>query len=138
MSFYIVEQALPDSIFQTAAKLIDKAYRQKLKTWVICGDEATAEKLDDWLWTFDETSFLPHALASELPVDEQPPIQIGLSLPSSEQDFNILLNLSEQMPEAYTQFQRVLEVVPANKKEAARIRYKTYRDNECDLHRHVV
>ena len=66
-----------------------------------------AQLLDELLWIFKDTSFIPHNLIGEGP-DEAPPIQLGCTAPPNHRD--ILINLAEQIPAFSRQFKRVLEI----------------------------
>lgn len=88
-------------------KLIEKVYLRKHKLYVHCEDQKEAELLDELLWTYKDTSFIPHNLIDEGP-NEPPPIQLGYKNPPSHGD--VLINLSNQVPEFHSRFKRVLEV----------------------------
>ena len=91
--------------------------------------------LDDTLWTFSDSDFLPHAVLGDRHAARCPVI-----LTSSDTDelphSQILLNLSPDIPAFYAQFERLLELVstdPADT-EAGRQRYVHYRERGYTLH----
>jgi DNA polymerase-3 subunit chi len=90
-----------------------------------------AVNLDGLLWTFSDTSFLPHALAG---ADEDAPITIGWPGVVPEQA-DVLINLGTGVPEFADRFARILETVTAHSplREQARERWRTYRGLGCEL-----
>jgi DNA polymerase-3 subunit chi len=86
-----------------------------------------ANQLDELLWTYRDDSFLPHNLYGEGP-EPAPPIQIGCQVtPLKHRD--ILLNLSDDVPDFFPQFARILEIVTneANIQTIGREHYRHYR-----------
>lgn len=139
VDFYVIEDEHPDALFRVASRLLAKAYAGGLRSWVLCADEHAASKLDTYLWTYQDDSFLPHSIAGDSPKGLNPPIQISSnSMPAPDQSFNLLLNLREDTPEHKQQFERVLDVVAYDAKEAGRARYRTYRAQGVALHKHTL
>lgn len=136
IDFYVIQNEHPDSLFRVAARLLEKAYHEGLRTWVLCGNKAEAETLDTFLWTYKKDSFLPHCLDENTPEGASPLIQIGTKL--GDTAFDILLNLQEAMPDTLTQVKRVLDLVAPHQKEAGRLRYKAYQAEGFKLHHHSV
>lgn len=139
VDFYVIEDEHQDALFRVASRLLAKSYAGGLRAWVLCADEQAAITLDAYLWTYQDDSFLPHSLAGEAPEGLNPPIQISSgSMPTQEQHFNLLLNLRESTPENYQQFERVLDVVAYDAKEAGRARYRAYRAQGVTLRKHSL
>jgi len=139
VDFYVIEDEHQGALFRVASRLLAKSYAGGLRAWVLCADDQAASTLDAYLWTYQDDSFLPHSLAGEAPEGLNPPIQISSgSMPTQELDFNLLLNLRESTPENYQQFERVLDVVAYDAKEAGRARYRTYRAAGVTLHKHSL
>ena len=98
-------------------------------------DRNLLNRLDDTLWTFSDSDFLPHAVLGDRHAARCPVI-----LTSSDTDelphSQILLNLSPDIPAFYAQFERLLELVstdPADT-EAGRQQYVHYRERGYTLH----
>tara|TARA_R110002126_G_C10490321_1_gene503675 strand:- start:12497 stop:12922 length:426 start_codon:yes stop_codon:yes gene_type:complete len=139
VDFYVIEDEHQDALFRVASRLLAKSYAGGLRAWVLCADEQAAITLDAHLWTYQDDSFLPHSLAGEAPEGLAPPIQISSgNMPTQEENFNLLLNLRESTPENYQQFERVLDVVAYDAKEAGRARYRAYRAHGVTLHKHTL
>jgi len=96
-----------------------------------------AEELDALLWSFNETSFIPHQL--QVATDITAPIVIGDD-PTSIEPKNLMVNLSTVSPPQHQQFHRLLEIVFASDEHrlAARERYKAYRVEGATLQSHTI
>ena len=98
-------------------------------------DRNLLNRLDDTLWTFSDSDFLPHAVIGDRHAARCPVILT--SSDTGELPHNrILVNLSPDIPAFYAQFERLLELVstdPADT-EAGRQRYVHYRDRGYTLH----
>jgi DNA polymerase-3 subunit chi len=127
IDFYILSDPNPTSHLQLVCRLVEKAYKNRHRIYIHAHNKAQAYAVDELLWTYREDSFLPHNLYGEGP-EPAPPIQIGFdAVPEKHRD--ILINISHDIPEFYTQFARILECVPndAQLQELAREHYRLYR-----------
>ncbi len=68
--FYHLERS---SVDQVLPELLERTIKRGWRAVVRSPDEAELKRLDDWLWTFRDESFLAHGLASE-PMPERQPI----------------------------------------------------------------
>ena len=131
IDFYQIESAEPALNF--ACRLVDKAWRQGLAIYIHTEDVGQAKSLDDLLWTFRPESLIPHCLLEE----EDAPVQIGCAEnPGDHQE--LMINLSGRVPDFFSRFERVAEIVPFEdtKREAARVNYKFYKDRGYPLNYH--
>jgi DNA polymerase-3 subunit chi len=138
VDFYLLSNSQPDAVGLVACRLLEKAYQRGHRVFVFCDSKENAERLDELLWTYKEDSFIPHNLQGEGP-EPPPPVQIGYS--AEPRGFNdILLNMSPTIPEYFTRFRRVMEIVAADDpaKEISRNHYREYRTKQCDLHTHNI
>ena len=106
-------------------RLIDLIYRRGHQVYVHTADEATAQRIDENLWTWRPDAFVPHALHTD---SVQVPVRIGFDHePVEHQD--VLINLSGTIPDFFSRFDRVAEVVPVdqNSRESARRNYAHYK-----------
>jgi len=121
-----------------ACRLCAKALSQNARVMVYATDMVVLEKIDKLLWTYQQTSFLPHCSINddEKLVKSTPIILSSRMLP--EQNFNILINLDNQYPQSIEQFERVIEIasVSQDDKLAARNRYRSYKQAGYLLHHH--
>lgn len=88
-----------------------------------------AHRLDDQLWTFKDNSFIPHEIFSGEELEQPlPQVLIGPH-PSPATHRDVLINLSYEIPAWYSDFPRIVEVVPkgTEARNACRSRYKAYK-----------
>ena len=111
-----------------AAALLGKACRQGKAVLVYAPDETLAEALDRQLWVAPPTGFIPHVFA-ESPIAAETPIVITTDTAVTAQNER-LLNLSEEVPPAFSRFASVIEVVgrQEDERQSARARVKFYKD----------
>lgn len=122
----------------TACRLIEKAYQAGHQVYVHTDSVELAKQADTALWTFRDISFVPHALAEENQTCPSP-IIIGTTISPTDHN-DLLVNLTDSVPVFYTQFHRVIEIVPStdSAKQAARKKYKIYKEAGCELHSHQL
>lgn len=119
-----------------ACRLIEKIYRQRYHVHVHADGLDQAAELDDLLWTFRPDRFIPHCLVS---TGVQAPVTIAHDH-EPDNDQQVLVNLSGEVPHFFSRFERVAEVVPrdAGSRQSARANYKFYRDRGYPLHYHQM
>lgn len=127
IDFYILPDPDEQARSRFICRLIEKAYKNRHRIYINTDNQQEAHALDEILWTYREDSFLPHNLYGDGP-DPAPPIQIGFGV-TPEKHRDILINLSRDIPEYYTQFARVMVCVSpeATLQELARDHYRQYR-----------
>jgi DNA polymerase III subunit chi len=138
VDMYVIEDDNPKALFHVAVRLLEKAYKQNLRALVLCAHEEEARALDDYLWTYQAASFLPHSLLDEAPEDLNPPIQITASKHAPSTSFDLMLNLCDDIPNAGITCTRLLDLVPHHAKEAGRTRYRAYREQGYPLNNHKI
>lgn len=138
IDFYILAEGDAKTRFQLACRLIEKAYRNQHRIYIHTDNQTDAHYIDELLWTYRDDSFLPHNLYGEGP-DPTPPIQIGFNV-TPEKQRDILINLSQQIPVFFEQFNRVLEIVPndADMQNRSRENYRHYRARGYDITTHKL
>lgn len=138
IDFYIIEDTNPAARFQLVCRLIEKAYKNRHRIYVNTENQIDAHQIDELLWTYRETSFLPHNLYGDGP-EIAPPIQIGFNV-TPEKQRDILINLSKHVPNFYTQFSRILEIISTDPdvQAAGRENYKYYRAQHLKIDTHKL
>ncbi len=138
VAFYILQDASPDSRLAFACRLIEKAYKEKHRVYIHAPTKEMAHQLDEFLWTYKDNSFVPHSLANEK-IDPAPPVQIGHDTPPTT-NHTMLVNLCDEIPPFFNRYRRIAEIITNNDNEQAlgRERYKTYRQNACELTTHKL
>ncbi len=115
---------------QTACRLCAKAVQQNMTVLIYAPDEALLAQLNQLLWTFSPTSFIPHCdIREDNELVSATPVILSNRIPIDRQ-FDVLLNLHLQHPPAFDQFNRLIEIADTSPegKQAARARYRFYKD----------
>ena len=130
VDFYLLGSDQRSAKNLLACKLVSKAYAQKLSVYLSVSDSGHAAELDHMLWTFSQGSFIPHTVCEneKQPIDQYP-VLIGPVDGRNQAGRSLLINLGDRVPDRYSDFQRILEVVSAEQadKSSARIRFKHYK-----------
>tara|TARA_B110000027_G_C15850507_1_gene182462 strand:- start:41 stop:475 length:435 start_codon:yes stop_codon:yes gene_type:complete len=138
IDFYQIESDEP--ALQFTCRLIDKIFHLGHKIHIHTENVEQSQKLDSLLWAFREDRFIPHAhCANEAEyADDGLAVKISHQAEPGHQD--ILVNLSGVVPDFFSRFSRVAEVVPLDdtKRDAARINYKFYKDRGYPLAYHAM
>jgi DNA polymerase-3 subunit chi len=141
VDFYILERPAADGCLNLACRLAEKAVRQDNAVLINTASRADSARLDDLLWTFSQSSFLPHRVIGDNDDnDEGEPVLIGCDQVPEEGRWDLLINLAPAVPEFFGRFARMAELVGADEenKSAARERFRYYRDRGYELHTHHV
>ena len=92
------------------------------------------DKLDDYLWRFKASSFIPHCHATS---DATERVALGFEdAPGSHND--VLVNLALAPPSFFARFERVAEVVTQDEDslQALRDAWRYYKDRGYPLTKH--
>ena len=138
IDFYVLKE---DSLVarQTfACKLVQKAHLLNHQIYIHCANEADAVSMDKLLWSFSDTSFLPHRVMNSGGAECS--IEIGfhddINAPDSHHD--LLINLAYGVPPFFSRFERMAEIVvqEPNVLTATRANYRFYNQKHYPLHKH--
>lgn len=139
-TFYLFPENSIAECLRDVSHLVEKCYLTGKKIFIQSPTSTVLQQLDDLLWTFHDTSFLPHSFfQSNEKVAENFAILLGNgeNVPLSH---NVLINLSDSTPRFLGQFQQILEIIPDDEtsKAAARERYKLYQSQGFQLANHKI
>jgi len=134
--FYILQKGELDAKWLLACQVAEKAFNNGLKIVIHTKDKADAQHLDDLLWSFKDTSFVPHSLIEE--DNNNAPILIGQD--PVDNNFDALINVSDADLENLSEYSRIFEIVAndATSQQLARERFKAYRAQNFELHTHKI
>ncbi|MBQ74367.1 MAG: DNA polymerase III subunit chi [Gammaproteobacteria bacterium] len=134
IDFYQIDSDEAPLLF--ACRLIEKVYRKGLKVYIHTMSERQSIELDDLLWSFRGDRFIPHALENAA---EEAPIKIGHNVEPDEHQ-EVLINLSREVPDFFSRFDRVAEIVPLGdeNRHSARQNYRFYKDRGYSLQYHEI
>lgn len=138
VDFYILQDHSENAKNLFACKLADKVFRLKHKVYINADTAQQASQLDNLLWTYNPGSFIPHGLCEESD-PEFTPILIGVGDQSKGQH-EVMINIGNEIPLSFSQFDRVAEIVIGNddQRQQARQRFKFYRDRGYSLNTHEI
>jgi DNA polymerase-3 subunit chi len=141
VDFYILPNDSAEGRLLLACRIADKALQQGQHVLINTDSPAENARLDDLLWTFSQGSFIPHrvidAAASEPSAE---PVLIGCGVTPEGSDWHVLVNLASTVPDFFSRYQRVAELVDGNEQRRAqgRERFRFYRDRGYELNTHQM
>ncbi len=135
VDFHILPTNNLDERIRYVCRLVEKVAHRGHRILIKAHDEAEARLLDKRLWDFKPESFLPHQIMNE--EDNLSEIHISWKEDSGDHD-DVLINLGLSIPDYFSRFERVLEVVCQEEAllESGRQHYKFYNDRGYPLKRH--
>jgi len=141
VDFYILASDSDDARLRLACRIVDKATEADQHVFINATSDVEAQKLDELLWTFSQGSFIPHKIVHDgietAPIE---PVVIGLNRGPLGERWDLLINLAAEVPEFFSRYRRVAEVVDGNdaRRAQSRDRYRFYRDRGYTLNTHQV
>ena len=136
VGFYVVQATEVEQRLHVAVRLADKAFQRGHSIFINAADEGQARTLNELLWTYRATSFLPHGLHGE---QQSEHIAIGWGQePEGHND--LLINLQLGVPAFFSRFRRVAEVVtqdPASL-DSQRRSWRFYKERGYQLEKHDI
>jgi DNA polymerase-3 subunit chi len=119
--------------------LAEKALHRGYRVVISVDGVAQAGQLSDQLWSFKPESFLPHQLQTEEDAADSAPIVVVWD-EDRESYHELIINLGATVPEYFSRFQRVSEIVVQDESclAATRNHYQFYRDRGYPLKSHRI
>jgi len=137
IDFYV----LPDDQLEAqqlfACRLAQKASKQGHRVYIHTGSDSQSKALDELLWSFSATSFVPHTMKA----DECTNMPVYINHSGDPLDIHdVLINLSQQTPDCFARFERFAELVNQDEsvKQAGRERFKFYKNRGYPLNTHKI
>lgn len=133
VNFHILENEDYNGKLRYACRLVHEAWGQGMKVNIRTSNPDQSSQLDSMLWTFSQSSFIPHAIAGpDRPDRDDYPVQLGENVGEGQRQdetVDVLINLCRQPCPQSEQYARVDEVVCSDPedKQAARDRFRGYR-----------
>ncbi len=123
---------------QMACTLTSKALKLGMRVMLLTPDAAETERLSKLFWTTPSTGFVPHCRNGDRLAPVTPVIVDHVAEPLVHDE--VLVNLCDQMPAFFSRFQRLVEIVGTGDadREAARVRYRFYRDRGYEIRTHQL
>jgi DNA polymerase-3 subunit chi len=141
VDFYVAGGDSDDARLKVACRLCDQAMQRSEHVFVNATSEPEAGTLDELLWTLIQGSFIPHKVVRGAPeTAPSEPVLIGVQQQPLGKRWDLLINLAPEVPEFFSRYQRVAEIVDGHtaRREQSRERYRFYRDRGYKLNTHQV
>jgi len=137
VDFYVQATGAPQGHLTLACRVTEKAYQAGHRIYVQCQDKDQASKMDELLWTFSQSSFVPHQLSSS--GQSEAPVTIGYGPPSNE-NAQVIVSLADEPIADFGGFARVAEIVGGEsaQRDSGRKRFRFYRDQGLDPVTHEI
>lgn len=150
VDFYILKSARYH-LLTASCQLIAKAYAQQQRMHLVTQTVSQAQNLDRLLWTFNDIDFIPHELLISHPANhtnhtdlvKTPVLMTDIAyfnqLSLSPED--LLINLSDAIPKAYSNYKRIIEITNPtdhDRLSKSREKYRFYRDHTHELYSHEL
>ncbi len=139
IDFYVLQSDNQSAWHVLACQLTEKAYRLGHKIVIRTESVMQNKVMDDLLWTFRAGSFIPHYRAMGNEPESEVPVILAHDIEPSGFD-DVLINLSPTIPEGYSRFARLIELVNQNAeiRDAGRKRYRHYQGQGLDIETHKI
>lgn len=141
IDFHILQDTGVEARWLYVCRFIEKVERLGHQILVVVDTLEEAQELDDLLWSFKPESFIAHQI---LGGDEEARVEItylsnasaGIVEASSHHD--VLINLGSQIPEYFSRFARLAEIVIQEPKilENTRDHYRFYKQRGYPITQH--
>jgi DNA polymerase IIIc chi subunit len=128
INFYQVDDVLHKAI----APLLMKVLEEGKKTFIYCQNEQQVKEIDDGLWQFSKTKFVPHATKSEKLDPLTQPIFIDCAPKNSNQaDYLLMFDAVEE--KFLADFKKVFYFFGSGNVGEARKLWSQYKKQSCVL-----
>lgn len=137
VDFYVLGSSSDNARLSFTCRLTEKVFNLGQRVFIHSASASSNAQLDDMLWTFKAGAFVPHA-ATERANGE--PVVLGHDAEPDDGEWDVLINLSADVPDFFSRYHRVAEVVDkqAGRRDAGRERFRFYRERGYEIHTHNV
>lgn len=138
VDFYVSPNQAAEANLQLACRIAEKAYSKNNRVYVHVQDLQQVKRLDELMWVFRDGSFVPHCQCMD-DHTAQAAVIIGCDeMPEISPD--VLINLADEVPNFFTRFERVAEIVSGTEsaRNIARSHFKFYRERGYPLETHEL
>lgn len=137
IDFYILPAPAVEQRLVFACRLAQKAFQSGSRVYIAVNDATAAAELDVQLWGFRPESFLPHDVEGGNPLHA--PITVGFGADCGDHH-DLLINLKDTIPDYFSRFQRLAEVVCQEEQVLASTRqhYGFYRHRGYPINSHKL
>ncbi len=134
VDFHILPDASVEARWLYTCRLVEKATGLGNSVLIAVDTEDEAQTLDDLLWSFKPESFIPHQIIGG---ENETNVEITFSDKTGDHQ-QVLINLRSQVPEYFSRFARLAEIViqEPNILENTREHYRFYKQRGYPIAQH--
>lgn len=110
VDFYVLSDTTTDARVTFACRLTETILRKQYRVHIHVDDAEAAALLDEQLWQFRADSYVPH-MRLDASIEPVPPVTIGYGEEAPEPGVEVLLNLALDIPDWFSRFDRVAEII---------------------------
>lgn len=136
IDFYVLTENTADQRLLFACRLVEKAFKLGHHVYIHSDDSEQVKAIDNGLWSFRRSSFVPHT-----PESAEIKAQIVVGCGEGDHSHNgLMVNLSNKVPDFFSRFDRVSEIVIQDPIVTASTRenFRFYRDRGYPLETHDI
>lgn len=129
---------VPDKL-DYACRLLRKVHHRRMRA-VVTAEPQVLTELDQFLWQFSNTEFLPHCMGTAAATLTNLTSIILAEQTEGWPAEGVLINLGRKIPAGFERFERFVELVSEQPEDrvAGRDRWATYKGGGFELKRHDV
>ena len=134
VDFHILPDASVEARWLYTCRLVEKATGLGNSVLIAVDTQDEAQTLDDLLWSFKPESFIPHQI-----IDGENETNVEITFSDKTGDHQqVLINLRSQVPEYFSRFARLAEIViqEPNILENTREHYRFYKQRGYPIAQH--
>lgn len=137
IDFYVLSAPAVDQRLVFACRLAQKALQAGSRVFIAVNDAPAAADLDARLWSFRPESFLPHDVEGGSVLHS--PVSVGFGADCGDHH-DLLINLKDEIPDYFSRFHRLAEVVCQEEQVLAstRLHYGFYRHRGYPINSHTL
>jgi DNA polymerase III subunit chi len=134
VDFHILQDASIEARWLYACRFVEKVASLGRDILIAVDTEIEAHMLDELLWSFKPESFIPHQILEE---KKRTNVEITYS-PKHNHHQQVLVNISSKVPDYFSCFERLTEIVIQEPKilEITREHYKFYKQRGYPISQH--
>jgi DNA polymerase-3 subunit chi len=137
IDFYKLRSQSRSGIERFCCQLAEKVVKTGKSVFVLTDDAAQSRQLDDMMWIFKDSSFVPHVIQGSADDADTPVI---ISHDAHAGGGYLLINLTDQVPARLDEYERIAEIINDEPSvlHQGRQRYSNYRNHAYPLHYHEI
>jgi len=136
VDFYSLPDKDPEARILLTCRLLEKSLAKNHRVLIQVNDQDDAEQLSEKIWGFRPESFLAHGFLNAHPKNE---IEIGWTEEHGTQQ-DILIQLSNDIPDFFSRFDRVIEITCDTPTiiDRSRDHFRYYKERGYSLNHHKL